>query len=89
MASNDPNSNQESTEQITDIIIITSTYLDQETAEQIIMAISSAYLDEETMTSSSSKVIVERMLLLFCSLNCLIFEIITELCNNTILFTQN
>ena len=88
MASNDPN--QESTEQIIDIII-TSTYPDQETAEQTIMAITSdsAYLDEETMTSSSSKVIVERMLLLFCSLNCLIFEIITELCNNTILFAQN
>ena len=45
----------------------------QETTRQI-----AADLDQETMTSSSYKVIVERMLLLFCSLICLIYVIILK-----------
>ena len=49
----------------------------QETTGQT-TAISSAYLNQETMTSSSCRVIVERVLLLFCSLICLIFQ-----CHNT------
>ena len=78
IASADLNQETSTTEQTTSTV---STYPDQETTEQTTAIISSdsesVYLDEETMISSSCKVIVERMLLLFCSLICLIF------CHNT------